>query len=157
VARERIDNVHEAKQLLDKYQPMHKSNVRPDDHVAARPIHAVSATGMNGVEVDLSALRTAEAELAGQHETLVGLMNTAGTLAGPLPDGTSPIATPMRKAFQLRSDVDGGVQAVLRDYLAEVFAVRIAIAETLQGYGALDDDSAALLRQQAADLTTEVH
>jgi hypothetical protein len=157
VAGERIDNLSEAHRLVGKYKPMHDSKVRPNDNVGARPVHDVSATGMNGVEVDLGRLKEAESKLAEQHGALVAQMREAARLTGPLHDGTSPVAAPMRRAFLHRADVDGGVQGILRDYLAEVFAVRLAIADTLQSYQALDDDTAAVLRQQAADLDTEVH
>lgn len=153
---ERIDNVAEAEKLAKKYKPVHVENVHPDDHVGPRPVHEVSATGMNGVQVDLNKLADTEKSLAGLHDQLVRQLETATRLAGPLKDGSSPVTGPMRRAFLERADTDGGVQKVLRDYLSELARVRVAILQTLATYEAMDSGAADLLNSQIDDLNLEV-
>jgi len=156
VTRERIDNAGEARHLLKEHPLNRPTNVRPDDSVGAAPVHAVGATGMNGVEVDLTMLSQTEKELAGLHDELVGQLADAGRLTTPLSDGSSPVTGPMRTAFLQRADADGGVQATLRDYLLQLLKVRQAILETLRGYAAIDTEAIARLTDQSAALEAGV-
>lgn len=153
---ERIDSVAEAEKLAKKYRPEQVKNVHPDDHVGPRPVHQVAATGMDGVQVDLTKLANTEKSLAGLHDQLVRQLETATRLTGPLKDGSSPVTGPMRQAFLLRADTEGGVQKVLRDYLSELARVRVAILQTLATYEAMDDGAADLLNAQITDLNLEV-
>ncbi|HEU5469715.1 MAG TPA: hypothetical protein VFV67_03610 [Actinophytocola sp.] len=152
MTRDRIDNASEARHLLDQHPRRRPQHVRPDDSVGDRPVHALGATGMNGVEVDLDMLRATEAKLATLHDDLVAQMTDATRLAGPLRDGSSPITGPMRTAFFERADAEAGVQATLRHYLLELLKVRQAIMDTLRSYAAVDSEAVALLGEQTARL-----
>jgi hypothetical protein len=156
VTAERIDNVADAERLAKKYKPVPVKNVNPDDHVGPRQVYQVTATGMNGVQVDLGKLDATEKRLAALHEQLVRHLETATGLTGPLKDGSSPVTGPMRHAFLQRADAEGGVQKVLRDYLSELARVRVAILQTLATYEAMDSDAADLLNAQIDDLNLEI-
>jgi hypothetical protein len=145
----------EALRRLDddpRYQRVRPQDVHPDDTVGARPVHAVSGTGMDGFEVDLAELARTERELAGVHDILQGYMNQSAKLTGPLRDGHSPVADHMRRAFFERADLDGGLQQALREYMRELFTVRRAILATLNSYQALDADAVARLDRQISEL-----
>ena len=144
MARERIDNAAEAKKLARTDHPKHVPHVSLDDHVGPRPVHQVSGTAINGIDVDLGKLAETEARLGTLQEKLLDHLRTAATLAGPLADGSSPVTGPMRQAFHDLAG-DGGVRRVLGDYATELGRVRVAIRQTLAGYQAVDTDAAALL------------
>lgn len=152
MARERIDSLSEAKRLAREHRVEQVGHAMPDVRVGDRPVHGVTGTGMDGIDVDLDELRRAEQELAKLHEGLLEHLNEAIDLAGPLGDGTSPVTGPMRRAFRERADLEGGVQAALFDYIGELMSVRAAILATLDAYDAADEDAFALLDQQAAAL-----
>ena len=157
MARHRIEDIDDVRQL-DKdpnFQRVHAKNVNTDAHVGPRPVHSVAGTGMNGVQVDIQGLLDTERELGDLHDDLVEQRNQATVLTGPLPDGQSPVAEHMRRAFFERADLDGGLQRILDEYLYEIFAVRQAILQTLNSYQAMDNYAAERLRQHAADLAHE--
>jgi hypothetical protein len=153
MARERIDNMSEAKHLL-----RHEHRERPTaylvtevDALAAGP-HNVTGVGMDGFQADFGALRDAERDLAALHDELLGQLNEAAELTGPLNDGTSPVAAPMRKAFHSRANNEGGVQTALQQYLTELIGVRIAILKTLATYEGIELDMVSQLQQQLIQL-----
>jgi hypothetical protein len=152
MARERIDNLTEAKRLAREHRLEQIGVVMPNVKVGDRPTHGVTGTGMDGIEVDFDELRQAERDLAALHYELVEHMNKATELGGPLGDGTSPVTGPMRRAFFERADLEGGVQAALSDYINELLGVRWAILATLEAYDAADEESLALFDEQVATL-----
>jgi hypothetical protein len=156
VSAERIDSVADAEKLAKEYKPVHVKNVNPDNHVGPQQVYQVSATGMDGVQVDLTKLVDTEKSLAGLYDQLARHLETAIRLAGPLKDGSSPVTGPMRQAFLERADTEGGVQKVLRDYLSELAKVRVAILQTLASYDAMDSGAAEMLSSQIADPNLEV-
>jgi hypothetical protein len=107
---------------------------------------------MDGIDVDLDALRQAERDLAALHDDLMQHLRDAGELTGPLGDGGGPVTLRMGKAFKRRADVEGGVQSALVDYLGELTGVRFAILNTLAGYDAVNSDMAARFNRQVAQL-----
>src|SRR5262245_7917756 len=127
MGRERIDNLTEAKHLRKEYRAEDVAYLVPEVGALAAGPHQVTGTGMDGIQADFAALRQAERELAALHDDLVSHLNEATDLAGPLDDGSSPVATPMRAAFRTRADNEGGVQTALQQYLTEVISVRVAI------------------------------
>jgi hypothetical protein len=152
MAGERIDNLTEAKRLQREHRQHDVAYFAPDVRMGAGVAHGVSGVGMDGIEVDLGALRQAERDLAGLHDGLVQHLKDAQDLTGPLGDGASPVTGPMRKAFLSRADMEGGVQTALLDYLEEMVAVRVAILNTLATYEGVDDDTANRLSRQMSQL-----
>ena len=151
MAGERIDSAGEARHLQHKYHQAHTHHATHYEAGAA-PVHGVSGTGMDGVQVDLAKLAEAEGKLAGLHETLMAHLRDATRLTDDLQDGTSPVAGPMREAFFDRAGTEVGVQAFLQGYLDELFNVRGAILQTLAGYRSVDESAVAMLHEQTADL-----
>jgi hypothetical protein len=149
---ERIDNLTEAKRLQREHREEDVAYFLPD--IAGLPAvdHAVTGVGVDGIEVDLDALRQAERELAGLHDDLVGHLRDAAELAGPLGDGNSPVTGPMRAAFRSRADMEGGVQTALLDYLEELVAVRVAILQTLATYSDVETETVNRLQRQMGQL-----
>jgi hypothetical protein len=157
MTRERIEDFGDVKDLkrdpdFDRVRP---KKVNANEHVGPRPIHAITGTGMNGVEVDLNHLSRVDRQLADLHDDLVAYKHEATVLTGPLRDGNSPIVGHMRRAFFERADLDGGLQGILDEYFNELIRVRVAIQATLQSYQALDGDAAARLQRQMAELREE--
>jgi hypothetical protein len=152
MARERIDNMGEARHLRHEHRPQSVAYFSPD--ISAVPVaqHGVSGVGMDGIEVDFAALRDAEGRLATLNDQLSDQLNSAAHLTGPLADGTSPVTGPMRKLFHSRADMEGGVQTALLEYLEELTAVQLAIRETLEEYEGVDEEAASRLRHQVARL-----
>jgi hypothetical protein len=107
---------------------------------------------MSTFEVDLGAMRKAFGELEEARAKLLGYQRRAADLASRshhLPDGTSPIAPQMRKAYVDRSDLDGGLQEVLTEYLGELTDIQNMIQATIDAYQAADARSAADAQQLA--------
>jgi len=138
---------------LDKENPrVRAKNVNPDDSVGARPVHAVDGTGMDGFEVNPAQLRQTDQDLARLHDTLREFMEKSTTLAEPLMDGHSPVAKHMQRAFFERADLDGGVYNALKEYMRELFSIRLALQATLNSYQALDAGAVERLNRQMAEL-----
>jgi hypothetical protein len=152
MGRERIDNMTEAKHLRREYREEDVAYVVPDITGVQGGRHAVAGVGMDGIEVDFEALRQAERDLAALHDDLMSHLNEAADLTGPLTDGSSPVATPMRLAFRTRADNEGGVQTTLQQYMSELISVRIAILDTLAGYEGIEDDTVGKLQRQLIQL-----
>ncbi|GAB3433731.1 hypothetical protein [Actinophytocola sediminis] len=155
MVRERVDSFTEAKERYHEHRPQAVAYVSPDIRAGAAPTHSAAGTGMDGIAVDVDALVRAERELADLHDDLFAQLREAGTLTGPLGDGAGPVATHLRQAFLDRADLDGGVQAVLVDYLEELVTVRSAILATLGAYQGVDNDLAARLNRHLAQLAGE--
>ncbi len=152
MAGERIDSLSEAKKLRKEHEEADVAYFLPDFKAGPAVQHGVTGVGMDGIDVDLDALRQAERELAALHDDLMQHLRDAGELTGPLGDGGGPVTIPMRKLFKNRADVEGGVQAALVDYLGELVGVRVAIMNTLAGYDAVNSDMAARFTRQMAQL-----
>jgi hypothetical protein len=153
MARERIDHLTEAKRLQREHRPHEDvAYLSPNITVGPGVEHGVTGVGMDGIEVDLGALRQAERDLAGLHDDLLGHLRAAQDLTGPLGDGGGPVTGPMRRAFMSRANVEEGVQAALVDYLEEMIEVRSAILSTLATYEGVDGETANRLARQMAQL-----
>lgn len=152
MAGDRIDNLTEAKRLQREHREEDVAYFLPDVANFGNVQHGVTGVGMDGIEADFATLREAERDLAALHDDLVTHLRDAAELTGPLGDGTSPVAVPMRKAFLDRADLEGGVQTALLDYLEELISVRTAILQTLATYEGVETDTADRLRTQAAQL-----
>jgi hypothetical protein len=156
MTRERIDSLTEAKHLADKYHEVRPQDVKTNGHVGAAPVHAVTGTGMDGMQAQLQLLADTEKSLAGLHSELVGQLRAATALTEDLKDGTGPIATKMRRSFVQLADNEGGVQSALSGYMLELFGVRDAILQTLASYRWSDDEAVDKLNRQIDDLNAEV-
>jgi hypothetical protein len=106
---------------------------------------------MTGFELDPDAMVEAKRRLAGLRDELVAHQKTANRLAAPLANGTAknPVVKEMRSAFSDRADNDGGVQAVLQDYIDELDDIQDAILITLATYKDLDSGAAAAMPRPA--------
>lgn len=155
MAGDRVDSISEARKLYREHRRHRHEGHVTDYEAGPAPRYGVGGTGMDGVDVDLEQLRQAEHDLADLHDGLVDHLRAAQDLSGPLNDGTSPVTTPMRKAFRDRADPEGGVQAALVDYLDQLVAVRSAILDTLATYAGVDGDEADRLNRQLAYLDQE--
>jgi hypothetical protein len=102
---------------------------------------------MTGFQLDPDAMVEAYRRLAVLRAELDGHRKTAIRLADPLLNGTAknPVAKKMRWAFHDRADTDGGVQAVLQDYIDELDDIQDAIRITLATYTDLDSAAAAAM------------
>ena len=98
---------------------------------------------MTEFELDPAAMSAAFKELDQHMRDLASYQAVAADLYRALPDGHSPIAPQMRKAYKDRADFDGGVQAVLQDYLDELADIRDSIAMSSATYSELDQGAAA--------------
>jgi hypothetical protein len=151
MGRERIDNLTEARRLRHEYREQDVAYLLPEiDRIQGR--HAVTGVGMDGIEVDLAALRQAERDLATLHDDLAGHLAEAADLTGPLGDGKSPVAGPMRVAFQTRAGDEGGVRTALWQYMTELVAVRVTILKTLAAYHGVEEETVSRLRRQAEEI-----
>jgi len=151
MGRERIDDLTDARRLRHEYREQDVAYLLPEiNGIQAR--HGVTGVGMDGIEVDLDALRQAERDLAGLHDDLVSHLNEAADLTGPLGDGTSPVTAPMRAAFHTRAGHEGGVQTALQQYMTELIAVRVTILKTLAAYEGVEQETVSRLRRQAEEL-----
>lgn len=155
MARERVDSFSEAKERYREQRTESTAYLVPDIRAGEASAHGSVGTGMDGIAVDPEALVRAERELAELHDDLLGQLRDAGTLAGPLGDGTSPVAAHLRRAFVNRADTEAGVRAALVDYLEELFAVRSAMLRTLEAYQGVDGDLAERLNRQLSQLAKE--
>lgn len=153
MARPRIDNRQEADQLTEQYDKVRVLNVRPNDNVGPRPVHGVSGTGMDGVEVDLDRLERAEKQLAGLHDDLTAQLNEAARLTQPMQDGGGPVTRAMQRRFNRLADE--GLLGALWDYRQELINVRLAILATLASYRRVDADAADQLRRHVAQIDEE--
>lgn len=155
MARERVDSFSEAKELYREHKrERHRAHLT-DLTVGGAAQFGATGTDMDGVATDFTALAAAEHKLADLQDDLDRQLREAAELSRPLGDGSSPVTGPMRKAFMDRVDVDGGVQGALRDYMRELFAVRIAILKTLDTYRGVDGDTATRLQRQMARMEGE--
>jgi hypothetical protein len=152
MARERIDNLTEAKHLRHEYREQDIAYLVPEVGALAAGQHGVTGVGMDGIQADFGALRQAERDLAALHDDLVSHLNEATELAGPLGDGSSPVTGPMRAAFRTRADNEGGVQTTLQQYLTELISVRVAILKTLATYEGVEQDAVSQLQRQLLQL-----
>jgi hypothetical protein len=146
MAGERIQNERDARNLLDQHKVAKAGRSDVVVQVGPKADHRMAGAGMDGFEIDQDAMINAHRELGDLRKQLEGQLETARQLAEPLQDGTSLVATQMRKAYVDRADPDGGVQAVLSDYLDELDEIRDAIRMSLEMYGDMDADAARGLR-----------
>ncbi|HWM06897.1 MAG TPA: hypothetical protein VNP92_31550, partial [Actinophytocola sp.] len=111
MAGKRVDSFTEAKELYGDHKgPRHGGYIVPDIRDNGLPMHGAAGTNMDGIATDFEELRQAELKLADLHDDLVGHLQAATELSGPLNDGTSPVTGPMRRLFKDRADMEGGVQ-----------------------------------------------
>ena len=152
MAGDRIDSLTEAKRLRKEHKEQHVIEAVTDVTSFGNLRHGVTGVGMDGIDADFDTLREVEGELARLHDDLLAHLKDAAELTGPLGDGTSPVAKPMRKAFLDRADLEGGVQTTLLDYMEELIEVRFAILQTLATYEGVENDTVDQLRTHAAQL-----
>ncbi|WP_018686573.1 hypothetical protein [Actinokineospora enzanensis] len=143
----RVHDMRQAEALLAKRSPLelHRvdSNVQAGPRVDYGPLVGENA---GAVEADYPALHAADERLARLQTQLEDRLRDAEHLAEPLRNGTGPVAGPMAQAFLDRADNDRGVRAVLRDYLAELGAVRASIGATLAAYQDVDEQAKAAVQ-----------
>ncbi|OLR90818.1 hypothetical protein [Actinokineospora bangkokensis] len=120
----------------------------------ARGDHSVQGENMDGVQLSPAELQATEAELGALQSQLEAQLALARSLTEPLHDGTGPVAAPMRREFLHRADAEGGVEAALHEYIAEVAQVRTWIGEALAAYTATDAERAQAFTQIADGMTT---
>ncbi|MFL6119803.1 hypothetical protein [Actinophytocola sp.] len=149
---ERIDDLTDARRLRHEYGERTVAYLLPEIDRIEGQRHGVTGEGMDGIEVDLDALRQAERDLAVLHDDLAAHLTEADDLTGPLGDGKSPVAAPMRLAFQTRAGDEGGVQTALQQYMAELLAVRVTILKTLASYQSVEQETVSRLRRQAEEI-----
>jgi hypothetical protein len=140
MARERVDDFAEAKELSKEHKRVRHEKVGPDIHAGQLQVHGASGTSMDGIAADVDELIALSNTLASLRDDLSGHLAKAAQLAEPLEDGSSPVTGPMRKAFLQRADVDEGVQGTLVQYIEELDAVRQAISDTLVTYTGVDTE-----------------
>ncbi|WP_020669560.1 hypothetical protein [Amycolatopsis nigrescens] len=152
----------EAAALRKKYAAQEHGDKEPVRHASdvAAPTGAgsagVLAEDKDGIDLDLDALKAAEAKLAEHYDELVGYLGQARELEGKLYDGKSPVAGPMGRSFNKRAGAhEGGVQATLVAYLAELSALREAIQEVGSTHQNFDDDAADTLRRRGSHQQAE--
>jgi hypothetical protein len=103
---------------------------------------------MAGFELDPAEMRAAYDRLLQCRQQLKGYLGQASSL-GAVEDGVSLVAVQMRKAYQDRADQDGGVLAVLEDYIAELDDVLDTMGTTLETYEATDAAAADTVHRSA--------
>lgn len=138
----RLQDKADARRLLREARQeeahQHRGPIREAADVKA-PSGAGSAAlvGDDGrIELDPAEIAAADAELGRRYDELSDLLTRARNLEAPLRDGTGPVSAHLRKAFGVRGSSDSGVQAVLRDYLAELDGLRQAIRQAAAGHEA---------------------
>jgi hypothetical protein len=146
MGRVHIRNVEDAKDLRHEHKPEKTGFHKPNTQVGAAPEHGVTGQGMNGMEVDVDALRDIDKQLEQHQHELTRQLTRAARLTEYLNDGETPISGPMRRAFLDRADDQGGIQGTLQQYLDELSDVRLAISATLESYQNLDASAATLMR-----------
>jgi hypothetical protein len=146
MARERIQNEHDAREARDDHHKAkrHKNNVTV--HAGPNVDHSMSGVDMHGFELDPDAMVRTLGRLASLRQELQSYQTKAAHLAAPLPDGGGLVAHQMRSAYLDRADHDNGVQAVLREYLEELDSVEDTIRSTLEAYLGVDARAATDLR-----------
>jgi hypothetical protein len=153
----RLSDKADARRLLREQPKQHHSgHVAKADQVDA-PSGAGSAEliGDAGhIELDPAEIAAAQAELDRRHEELTTLLTHAGELETPLRDGSGPVSVHLRKAFGLRGSADSGVQAILRDYLDELAALRDAIRQAADAHQRNEADAGDALATIKADTGT---
>ncbi|MGH3762388.1 hypothetical protein [Actinophytocola sp.] len=149
MARERVDGFMEAKRLSEEHERVRPRRTGPDIHAGQQQLHGASGQNMDGIAANFDQLNFLNGQLQALRDELTGHLSTAGRLAEPLSDGTSPVTGPMRKAFLQRADAEEGVAGVLTQYLRELDAVKLAITSTLNTYRGVDGDAAARFDQVA--------
>ncbi|HKS45700.1 MAG TPA: hypothetical protein VJT49_11420 [Amycolatopsis sp.] len=142
---------------LREKEPHQAGRVAKAGEVAA-PAGAGSAelVGEDGgrIELDAAEIAAADAELARRSDELAELLAQARELEAPLRDGGGPVAGHLRKAFGVRGSADSGVQALLRDYLDELDALREAIRQARAGHEANEAETADALARIHAGTDT---
>jgi hypothetical protein len=93
---------------------------------------------MAGFQLDPAEMRSAFARLQQCRDQVQGYLAMAAGGIGEIGDGNSLVAIQMRKAYLDRADRDGGLQAVLEDYLGELDDVLDTMSTTLETYQATD-------------------
>jgi hypothetical protein len=139
-------------QLKDAPRSGDPKTAAPPELSGAGTAEIVAETGI--IELDPAEIAAADAELARREDELSGSLEQAKLLAHPLKDGTSPVAAHLRKAFGIRGSADGGVQAILRQYLDELAGLRTAIRQAGTGHVQQDSDAKDALdalHRKAAD------
>jgi hypothetical protein len=142
MGRERVDSYTEAKELSAEHKRVRHGRPGPDIHAGQLPAHGAAGQNMDGVSADYAQLSALNGKLRELREQLQAYRVQAAELGGPLTDGTSPVAVPMRKAFFQRADVEEGVQRTLQDYVEELDSVTTAIENTLSTYSGVDGEAA---------------
>lgn len=152
---ERVRGRAEARELRDEWRAELRDERREDRHRqhandVAAPTGAGAATIVaqdgDGIDLDLDQLTAATAALDQRYQELSGYLREAVELQGELADGSSPVTHPMRKAFGIRAGAEeGGIQAALRAYLAELAAMREAIRQVGALHQAQDEQAAAAM------------
>lgn len=95
---------------------------------------------MNSFEVEIDAMRAAYAKLVQHRAALEQHRATAATLTDSVPKSAAPrkdrVADKLHEIYRDRADTNGGVQAVLDDYLQELDQIQNTIKTTLEAYAA---------------------
>lgn len=142
----RLRDKADAKRFLRE----HGEQPRTPRHVAsAKDVEAPTGAGAaelvgedgGRIELDPAEIAAADAELARRHDELSELLAQAKELEAPLRDGSGPVAAHLRRAFGLRGSAERGVQAILRDYLDELAALRAAIRNAASSHQRADEQA----------------
>jgi hypothetical protein len=112
---------------------------------------------VSSFELDPDEMQKARNELESQLAALEKHRGQAEILAQPLQDGNNLVARQMRKAYLDRADTDNGVRAVLDDYINELRIVIASINATLDTYGAMDTDGAAIVARSQQGQSGQVN
>lgn len=155
----RLSDKADARRLLRELPKEHHTGpvAKADQVEAPRGAGSAELVGDAGrIELDPAEIAAAQAELDRRHEELSALLTHAGELEAPLRDGSGPVSVHLRKAFGIRGSADGGVQAILRDYLDELAALRDAIRQAADTYQRNEADTGDALAAIKAGTDTSV-
>lgn len=93
---------------------------------------------MDGFELDYDAMRRAQDQLGRLREILEQQRDTAMRLPDSVPMSTAPIHDPvadkLHEVYLGRADEEGGVQALLEEYIEELDDIQLIIDSTLAAY-----------------------
>ena len=148
----RLSDTGDARRLVrqaQRHPEQRYGHVREVAVVGNTPGQVVADGGR--FELDPAGLAAADAELGRWRDELATLLAESAQLDTPLRDGGGPVAGHLRKAFGLRGSSESGVQAALRDYLAELDALRSAIRQAGADHGRHEADVADRLRSLHTD------
>src|ERR1041384_892000 len=99
-----------------------------------------SERAMDSFQVEVEAMREAYNALVQHRAALEQHRATAADLIDSVPKSTSPrkdrVADKLHEIYRDRADTNGGVQAVLDDYLEELDQIQNTIRTTLEAYAA---------------------